>query len=285
MEVIRAKALGFCFGVRDALQVALALEQPEQATLYGELVHNEHVQAQLRKRGFVQLSEAGRRRAVETERVLITAHGISHREREELQSQGHKLVDTTCPLVRRAHFAALALARDGYHVIVLGRPGHVEVRGLIGDLPSYSVVSSPFEVKRWLHTKLGVICQTTFPEHEAEALLRAIRGANPQAEVVFRDTICEPTKERQRAVQQLIHAAEVIVVVGGARSHNSKQLVETIRRAGRVAHLVQGPEELRREWFQDCTRVGLTAGTSTPDSVIDAVEQALRCGVPAKSDA
>lgn len=275
MEVLRATAMGFCFGVRDALKLAFELDQPEQTTLYGEVVHNETVQARLREKGFHQLPEGERRRAAQTPRVLITAHGISHREKGELEADGHELIDTTCPLVRRAHFAALTLERQGYHVIVLGRSGHVEVRGLTGDLRSYSVVSSAFEVKRWLHTKLGVLCQTTFPVREAEALLRAIRAANPHAEVVFRDTICEPTKQRQQAIEDLIRDVQVVVVIGGARSHNTKQLAETVRRAGRVAHLVQSPADLQAAWFEGCQRVGLTAGTSTPDDVIDAVEHAL----------
>jgi 4-hydroxy-3-methylbut-2-enyl diphosphate reductase len=275
MEVIRAQAMGFCFGVRDALQLALELERPEETTLYGELVHNEQVLARLAARGFRQLGEEGRRGAVATPRVLITAHGISHRERGELLRAGAELVDTTCPLVRRAHDAALALARAGYHVVVIGRAGHVEVRGLIGDLDSCSVISRSEEVQRWPHAKLGVICQTTFPQADAEALLRAIRAANPHAEVLLRDTICEPTKQRQKALLELIAAVDVVVVVGGSRSHNTQQLQETCRRAGRAAHWIQGPAELDASWFEGCSRVGLTAGTSTPDDLIDAVAAAL----------
>lgn len=275
MEVLRATAMGFCFGVRDALELAFDLDHADKTTLYGEVVHNETVQARLRDKGFHQLPEGERHRAALTSRVLITAHGISNREKRELEEGGHQLIDTTCPLVRRAHVAALTLAHEGYHVIVLGRPDHVEVRGLVGDLSSYSVVSSAADIQRWPHTKLGVLCQTTFPEREAEALLRAIRAANPQAEVVFRDTICEPTKQRQQAIEDLIRAVEVVVVIGGARSHNTQQLAETARRAGRVAHLVQGPADLQAAWFDGCQRVGLTAGTSTPDDLIDAVEDAL----------
>lgn len=275
MEVIRAQAMGFCFGVRDALQLALELERPEETTLYGELVHNEQVLARLAARGFRQLGEEGRLGAVATPRVLITAHGISHRERGELLRTGAELVDTTCPLVRRAHDAALALAREGYHVVVIGRAGHVEVRGLTGDLDSCTVISRLEEVQRWAYSKLGVICQTTFPQADAEALLRAIRTANPHAEVLLRDTICEPTKQRQKALLELIDAVDVVVVVGGSRSHNTQQLQETCRRAGRAAHWVQGPAELDASWFEGCSRVGLTAGTSTPDDLVDAVAAAL----------
>jgi 4-hydroxy-3-methylbut-2-enyl diphosphate reductase len=276
MEVVRAAAMGFCFGVRDALALAMTLERPEETTLYGALVHNEEVVSQLAARGFQQVGEAERHGAVATPRVLITAHGISERERGALRASGAELVDTTCPLVRRAHDAGMALQREGFHVVVIGRAGHVEVRGLTGDLDSFTVVGSVSEVQRWPHAKLGVIAQTTVPEREAAELLQAIRAANPAAEVVFRDTICEPTKQRQRAVETLVREVDVVVVVGGKSSHNTKQLVESCRRAGRTVHWVQGPAELEARWFEGCSRVGLTAGTSTPEERIDAVEMALR---------
>lgn len=275
MEVVRASAMGFCFGVRDALEIARTLERPEETTLYGALVHNEEVEAALAARGFRKVAEGERRGAVATPRALITAHGISERERAALRASGAELVDTTCPLVRRAHDAALALQSAGFHVVVIGRAGHVEVRGLTGDLDAFTVVGSVSEVQRWPHAKLGVIAQTTVPEREAAELLQAIRAANPDAEVQFRDTICEPTKQRQRAVEALVREVDLLVVVGGKSSHNTKQLALTCQRAGKPVHWVQGPEDLEARWFEGCAKVGLTAGTSTPDERIAAVEAAL----------
>ena len=129
MEVIRAEAMGFCFGVRDALELAASVENPREVTIHGELVHNERVLDDLRQRGYT-LSGENERSIPATESVLVTAHGISNRERDRLQQAGKTLIDTTCPLVRRAHDAAMRLANDDRFVVVLGKPDHVEVLGL-----------------------------------------------------------------------------------------------------------------------------------------------------------
>ena len=144
MRVIRADVLGMCFGVRDSLAVIDKIAEPEAVTIHGELVHNEVVQLQLQARGFAMQSEAARKQSVpETRTVLITAHGISDRERNRLRSAGKELVDTTCPLVKRVHQAAALLEAEGYFVLVIGRRGHVEVEGIIEDLEHFEVIESP----------------------------------------------------------------------------------------------------------------------------------------------
>ncbi|MCC6781704.1 MAG: 4-hydroxy-3-methylbut-2-enyl diphosphate reductase [Planctomycetes bacterium] len=276
MQVIRASAMGMCFGVRDALAAARAVDAPTDTTIWGELVHNDGVRAELAARGFEQRAESDRGSLPATTQVLITAHGIAERERERLRGAGHRLVDTTCPLVARAHAAALQLAAEGRHVVVLGKRDHVEVAGLTGDLASWSVVGHLSEVERWPHSRLGVLCQTTFQEIEARRLLDAIVAANPHADVVFRDTICEPTRQRVRALRELIDAVDLVVVVGGRHSNNTRQLVASVVKGGRRAIHVERAEQLDPRDFAACATVGLTAGTSTQDEVIDAVEAALR---------
>ncbi|MCA8969194.1 MAG: 4-hydroxy-3-methylbut-2-enyl diphosphate reductase [Planctomycetes bacterium] len=279
MDVIRASAMGMCFGVLDALEVARTSDAPEETTVFGELVHNEAVLSELEARGFESLDEVEREGALDrirTKRVLVTAHGIADRERERLVRRGHELIDTTCPLVRRAHAAALALEREGRHVIVLGRMGHVEVRGLVGDLESFTIVQTEDDVSDFGFAALGIVCQTTLLEERMRGLIASIELANPHADIVIRDTICEPTKERQRALRDLISRVEAIVVVGGAHSNNTQQLVTTCRAAGRVALRVASADELDFELLANYDTVGLTAGTSTPESTIDAVEAALR---------
>src|SRR5262245_57797804 len=131
MRVIRADALGMCFGVRDALAAIDEVTTPHDATVHGELVHNEEVTRRLAARGFATLPETDRGRIPLTAHVVITAHGVSHRERARLTGAGKSLIDTTCPLVTRVHEAAQALQREGYFVLVVGRPGHVEVEGIV----------------------------------------------------------------------------------------------------------------------------------------------------------
>lgn len=275
MQVIRAEALGMCFGVRDALQLALADPQPEETTIHGELVHNEEVLRRLRARGFHMQAEDQRNGLSGTRRVLVTAHGISDRERRRLQTSGHQLLDTTCPLVVRVHEAAKGLLASGHHVLVIGRPGHVEVQGIVGDLDHFDVVDRVEAVGRYPHDRLGVVCQSTFRVEAAQEILAAIRTRNPSARVRFVDTICEPTRQRVRAVRELAQRVGLMVVVGGRNSNNTRQLVRTSEALGCRAHHVQGPSDLQLRWFRGVRVVGLTAGTSTLPETIDRVQAAL----------
>jgi 4-hydroxy-3-methylbut-2-enyl diphosphate reductase len=275
MEVIRAEVLGMCFGVRDALAAVGEVADPSRVTIHGQLVHNEVVVERLRVRGFGTVEEDARDEITPTPAVLVTAHGISDRERSRLTDAGKELIDTTCPLVRRVHLAARRLRRDGYHVLVIGRPGHVEVRGIVEDLDSFDVVPDAPSVHRYPHTRLGVICQsTTAPRASAEVRAR-IERENPHAEVRFVDTTCQPTRDHQRALEELLPRVDAVVVVGGSNSNNTRELAALARGRGVPAYHVGGAADLRAEWFADCRRVGLTAGTSTLDETIREVEEAL----------
>ncbi|SFI16265.1 4-hydroxy-3-methylbut-2-enyl diphosphate reductase [Planctomicrobium piriforme] len=275
MQVILAQSFGMCFGVRDALTLVENLPVPDQVTIHGELVHNPQVLLQLKSRGYYSSSEQDRRELPVTPQVLITAHGISDLERQRLEAAGKTLIDTTCPLVRRAHTAASKLADDGRHVIVIGKPGHVEVQGIIEDLDSYTVVEQAADVVTWPQARLGVICQTTTPPRIAAEIVFAIEHQNRHADVRFVNTICQPTLDRQLAVELLCLEVDVVIVVGGANSNNTLQLVELARACGCPAWQVNGPDELRDEWLQGSSIVGLTAGTSTLDATLQAVHQRL----------
>lgn len=277
MEVIRAEVLGMCFGVKDALAVIDAIERPGRVTIHGELVHNPAVLDRLDARGFRRESEAGRDGATPTTpEVLVTAHGISDAERSRLEDAGKRLIDTTCPLVERVHRAARALEEQGYHVLVLGKRGHVEVRGLTGDLRSFDVLETPSDARRFDARRLGLVCQTTMPPRAAEAIRRAVVRHNPGAEEVrFVDTVCRPTKLRQRALADLLGRVEAVVVVGGRNSNNTRELVALCAERGVAARHVEGPGDLDPAWFAGLSVVGLTAGTSTLDETIDAVHDAL----------
>jgi 4-hydroxy-3-methylbut-2-en-1-yl diphosphate reductase len=276
MRVIRADVMGMCFGVRDALEVLERISEPAQVTIHGQLVHNELVQAQLAARGFAIEGEAQRGGSIsETPVVLITAHGISQRERSRLESAGKGLVDTTCPLVMRVHLAAQTLQSEGYFVIVIGRRGHVEVDGIIDDLDHCDVIESPDEVPTYAHRRLGIVCQTTATERQAGAIRAMIAQRNPDAEIKFIDTVCLPTKEHQRALERLVEMVDAVVVVGGRSSNNTRALVARCGERGKPALHVQSAADLDAAWFQDFATVGLTAGTSTLSPTIDEVHRAL----------
>ncbi len=286
MQVLRAEAMGLCFGVRDALAIAARQPDPSNTTIHGELVHNETVLVQLRSRGFQMTAEADRHSLPATDDVMVTAHGISDRERQCLESAGKRLIDTTCPLVRRVHRAAQALQADGYHVLVLGGPSHAEVRGVVEDLKSYDVLEKPEHVVTYPHAKLGLVCQTTTPPALAQEILAAVRARNPTAKIRFADTICQPTRDRQQALDRLLNRVDAMIVVGGKNSNNTRQLVERCRAADVPVWHVQGAGELDLRPLRRFQVLGLTAGTSTLDETIDEVYAALRrlpAGVPSTS--
>jgi 4-hydroxy-3-methylbut-2-enyl diphosphate reductase len=279
MRVIRAEMMGMCFGVRDALRAIDEVIDPRGVTILGQLVHNEVVLEDLKARGFSMQNEPTVDRPAEFEpdsgRVLITAHGISDRHRRLLESAGKTLIDTTCPLVLRAHRAARALQEEGYHVLVIGRKAHVEVKGIIGDLTSVDVIESVGDVRYYARPSLGVLCQTTVPERQAVAIRSAIAARNPDAEIRYIDTICLPTKEHQRSLERLLEQVDAVVVVGGRNSNNTRELVDLVRQRGLPVMHVQSAADLDPAWFQGFATVGLTAGTSTLDRTISEVHRAL----------
>src|SRR5206468_9921485 len=179
------------------------------------------------------------------------------------------------PLVKRAHDAAQKLQRDGYHVLVIGRSGHVEVQGIIEDLASFDVIQSAEEVRHFPHRKLGIMCQTTSPARLVRQIRDAIAERNPEADVRFIDTVCHPTKDHQEALETLLEQVEAVVVVGGRNSNNPRELVSHCREKGVAAFHVRSADDIDPAWFAGLETVGLTAGTSTLDSTIDEVHRAL----------
>jgi 4-hydroxy-3-methylbut-2-enyl diphosphate reductase len=235
------------------------------------------VLADLRARGFRLRDEAERSAGLGEApgEVLITAHGISDRERRRLESAGAMLIDTTCPLVRRVHHAAKSLHAQGYHVLVIGRKGHVEVRGIVEDLDSADVLENEQDVVRFGHPKLGIVCQTTVPDRRVATMRDLIAARNPDAEIRFVDTVCLPTKEHQRSLDRLLEQVEAVVVVGGRNSNNTRELVELCQQQGLPVFHVQTAADLEPRTLEQFAIVGLTAGTSTLDRTIDEVHHAL----------
>jgi 4-hydroxy-3-methylbut-2-en-1-yl diphosphate reductase len=270
MKIIRAEYLGMCFGVRDAIGLALEQGQAEPLTVLGDLVHNETVLAELRARGIKIAQQAG---AVETEAVMITAHGASQKAIGRAQARGLRVTEATCPLVQVAHRAVARLVEQGYHPVIIGKRDHVEVRGMTEDLAEFDVVLTEAEIfELEERPRFGVAAQTTQSIEKVRYLVGLLRWRFPQSEVRFIDTVCQPTKQRQHAAVELAQQAEVVVVIGGTHSNNTHELVRSCSRYCSRVHHVQTAEELRPEWFAGAQTVGVTAGTSTPDSSIGEVE-------------
>jgi len=273
MKIIRAEHLGMCFGVRDAIALALGAAKQEPLTILGDLVHNDTVLAELRAQGIRLAQQAA---GVGTRTVMVTAHGASARAISETCGRGLNVIEATCPLVQVAHRSLTKLVREGYHPVIIGKRDHVEVRGLTGDLDEFDVVLCDEDVaKLGERPRFGVVAQTTQPIDHVRHLVQLIRERFPQSEVRFIDTVCQPTKQRQNAAMELAHRCDVVVIIGGAHSNNTQELVRTCSRFCARVHHVQTAADLHNEWFFAGDTVGLTAGTSTPDTAIVAVEQWL----------
>ena len=274
MRIIVAEHFGMCFGVRDAIAQAEQLARQGPLTILGELVHNPVVRERLRAQGIGETSLAQTRST--SDRVMITAHGASDKKRAEWRAAGFDVADGTCPLVRHAHEQLKELVAAGFFPVVIGKSGHVEVEGLIGDFPETVVVNTRADISKLpQRARYGIISQTTQPIDFVSDIVDLIRRSHPNAEVRFVDTVCRPTKDRQLALRKLIADAEAVVVVGGRKSNNTRQLVETCRAAGKTAFHIERAEELRADWFAKIDVVGLTAGTSTLSETVRAVHEGL----------
>ena len=263
-----------CFGVRDAIDLAIDQASAEPLTVLGDLVHNETVLADLRARG-VQIAQNAA--AVQTSTVMVTAHGASEKAMGRVRERGLRLLEATCPLVHLAHRVVARLVREGCHPVIIGQRDHVEVRGMTEDLAAFDVVLCEADVLALQERGcFGVAAQTTQPIERVRALVDLIRRRFPRSEVRFVDTVCRPTKQRQHAAVELAQQCDVVVVIGGAHSNNTRELVRTCAQHCARVHHVLSAEDLREEWFEHAGMVGITAGTSTPDSSIDRVEAWLK---------
>lgn len=285
MRIIRAKHLGMCFGVRNAIAFALREVARAPLTVLGELVHNETVLAQLRAAG-VQFEDNPDK--ITTQTVMITAHGASHRRIKNLRERGLIVLEATCPLVRKAHLALASLANAGYHPVIIGKRHHTEVHGLTEDLAEFDIVlTEPDVLTLEPRARFGVIAQTTQPVERVRRLVGLMRARFPAAVVRYTDTVCAATKLRQAAAVELAQRCDVVVVIGGTNSNNNHELAATCRKYCPRVYEVHYPDDVSQEWFSGVETLGITAGTSTPDALICQIEERIRSllGTPAPSTA
>ncbi len=265
--------MGMCSGVRRALRITERIPSPNEVTIVGELVHNTQVHESLKQRGFQFCSN--RKETPSTTSVMIPAHGVSRRYCEKLKTANKTLIDATCPFVRHIHDTVKALKNEDRFIIMIGKPGHAEVEGIVEDLEQCAVTAAPEDVQAYPYVKLGVVCQSTVSPLLSEQVFRRIQQLNPKQDIRFVQTICPATRERQNAVRSLMGRVNALVVVGGAHSNNTLELVQLVVSHGLPCLHIQTADDINPEWFYKCRIVGLTAGASTPDWVIDAVEETL----------
>lgn len=296
MEVIRAKRAGACYGVQRALDMAdEVIADGGRAYTLGPLIHNPQVVADLAARGAEAVSSVEEIRwegaaeasapaegaacsAEDVPSVVIRSHGVTPQVLAAVEDRGFSVVDATCPHVSRAQHAAAELAAEGCRVIVVGEAGHPEVEGLTAWAEEaggkVDVVAAPEEIPEGLYDPVGVVAQTTQRRENLEAVVAALREAG--LEPIVKNTICSATRQRQEAAADLASAVDAMVVIGGRNSSNTTRLAEVCALTCPRTFHIESADELDPTAFAGCRRVGVTAGASTPENQIAAVEAFLR---------
>ena len=274
MQVEKAKETGFCFGVKRALKLLeKAIEEYGDVETLGFVVHNRQVIDNLSKFGVKVIESLDQ---VRGNVVIIPSHGVSPRIIEELQTRSLRIVDATCPIVKKAHMAAKGLSKGGFSIIVFGDPEHPEVKGLLGWAGAGGLATLDTGVVSKLDElphRLGFLSQTTQnPAHFAHFVNNFIALSLPQIrELRIINTICDVTKQRQTAAFELAKRVNLMIIVGGQSSANTRRLTEICSSTGVETHQIETVAEIQPSWLREKSRVGVTSGTSTPDQIIEEV--------------
>jgi len=278
-RLVRARPRGFCAGVVRAVEIVeLALDAyGPPVYVHHEIVHNRYVVDQLRRRGaiFVETVEEVPSTAV----LVFSAHGVPPSVRDEAKARDLRVIDATCPLVTKVHLEALKFAREGRTIVLIGHRDHQEIVGTSGEAPQQTVVVDSVEDVDRLEVadpeRLAFLTQTTLSMYDTEGIVTRLRERFPKIAGPASDDICYATQNRQEAVEYLAKEVQLVLVVGSANSSNSNRLVEVAERAGVSARLIEDAAVIREEWFEGVTSVGLTAGASAPEVLVEQVSQRL----------
>jgi|BioPla2DNA2_1021312.scaffolds.fasta_scaffold15392_4 ribosomal protein S1/(E)-4-hydroxy-3-methyl-but-2-enyl pyrophosphate reductase len=272
VEIVLADAAGFCFGVKRALNMtSKVISEVDSATpihTLGPLIHNPQVVAQLETQGVRVMDQPGE---VSSGVVIVRSHGVAPKVMEELKELGYDVVDATCPFVHRAMGWARQLKDEGYQVIIVGDRFHPEVQAILGYAGETAyVVSNPQEIRELpIASRVGIIAQTTQSVQNFQACVDELEGKVEDLKAF--DTICTATEQRQTSARELAAKVDVMVVIGGRNSANTKRLAELCQEQGTVTYHIETPDELQSQWFAGVQRAGVTAGASTPDWLIEGV--------------
>ena len=280
MEVVLANPRGFCAGVDRAIEIVERALDIFGSPIYvrHEVVHNKFVVDGLRERGAVFVDELSE--VPDGNTVIFSAHGVSQAVRQEAASRDLRVFDATCPLVTKVHLEVSRHCKAGDEVILIGHKGHPEVEGTMGQYQCENpgtgiyLVETPDDVAKLNvkdKTKLSFVTQTTLSMDDTQAVIDALRKHFPEIKGPKKDDICYATQNRQDAVKRLSSDCEVVLVVGSPNSSNSNRLREIAEKEGRKGYLIDGPEDIKQEWFDGVTKVGVTAGASAPEILVESV--------------
>ena len=280
MRVLLASPRGFCAGVDRAIEIveqALARYGPPVYVRH-EIVHNRHVVDALRAKGAVFVDEPDD--APPGALLIFSAHGVSPAVREAAAKRGLRTLDATCPLVTKVHKEAQRFAREPREIVLVGHAGHVEVEGTLGQAPEHMhLVETVADVEKLEvrdPSRLAVLTQTTLSVDDTREVLEALRRRFPKIALPKRDDICYATQNRQNAVRELTREVDLVLVVGAPSSSNSNRLAELAASCGIPSHLVESSSDIDPAWLEGVRAVGVTAGASAPEILVDEVIDRLR---------
>ena len=280
MDVLLANPRGFCAGVERAIEIVERALQQYGAPIYvrHEIVHNKYVVDDLRRKGAVFVEELDEIPAGAT--VIFSAHGVSKAVRSDAEARGLKVFDATCPLVTKVHVEVSKMLRDGYEIVMIGHRGHPEAEGTMGQASSGMHLVETVEDVARLDTrdgaKLAYVTQTTLSVDDARAIVAALKARFPQIHGPKKDDICYATQNRQDAVKFMTPRCDVVIVVGSPNSSNSNRLREVAENMGAQAYMVDTAADLRPEWVAGKRRVGVSAGASAPEVLVDELVARLK---------
>lgn len=272
MEIRKASVQGFCFGVAITVKKAEeAIAARETVTTLGHVVHNPQMVESLSARG---LRNADSVDSVDSGALFVRAHGLPVGVFEEAQRKGLEIIDATCPMVTKIHVQAEKLKADGYKIIVIGDPAHPEVKGTLSHVPGAWCIQRVEDVEGLPRSsRVGVVVQSTWSGHQFTEIVKALAAKYYEVRAV--NTICTDTHNRQKEASRLAHDVEVMVVVGGKTSANTKHLADLSESHGARSYHIEDASELRPEWFEGVHVAGLMSGASTPGWLVDQVESRM----------
>ena len=279
-EVLLAEPRGFCAGVDRAIEIVEHALSKYGKPIYvrHEIVHNTYVVNDLKERGAIFIEELSDVPPGAT--LIFSAHGVSRATHDEAKARGFRIFDATCPLVSKVHVELAKLHKEGYEFIMIGHKGHPEVEGTMGQLDSgihlVEDIDDVAKVQPAQTALLGVVTQTTLSVDDAAGIMAAIKARFPQVREPKQQDICYATQNRQDAVKLMTPLVDVVIVVGSPTSSNSNRLRELADRMGKPAYMVDSADDLNPVWFEGAQKVGLTAGASAPDVLVQDVIQRLR---------
>ncbi|MDD3345944.1 MAG: 4-hydroxy-3-methylbut-2-enyl diphosphate reductase [Candidatus Omnitrophica bacterium] len=276
MKINLAKSAGFCFGVRRAIDLALKTASGQKTVcMLGDIVHNENVVARIKKSGILKINRLARGKG---KILLIRAHGCSKKTLEKAKSYGYEIVDATCPMVKEIHAIVQKLEKKGFRIIVIGDKSHDEVKGISGQIKSKALIIDKAEDTRLKKLralkKAGIVVQSTQNLDRTLEIAGILRRLIPKVE--FHNTICLPTRTKQNEIKSMPLENDIMLIIGSKTSANTRRLYEISRSLNKKSYRVNSAREIRKEWLRGAKSIGVSAGASTPESIIRQVIQKLK---------